>query len=136
MTASARCRNNSPVPPIRCPRCGGSWTGLAACHCSVCHQSFTGVSAFDRHRRDCPISLALDDVVAADHAWLAQHPAAPHRYRPAELVELAEPLAAGEDITSGRWRVRTRRHPYGLERLILQDRRPVLYALTETAAAR
>lgn len=35
---------------ISCGRCTAQWTGTSACHCSGCHQTFTCLSAFDRHR--------------------------------------------------------------------------------------
>lgn len=34
---------------VRC-RKGCEWTGRGACHCSACHQTFTGLTAFDKHR--------------------------------------------------------------------------------------
>lgn len=30
--------------------CGQSWTGLRACHCAGCHQTFSGPYLFDGHR--------------------------------------------------------------------------------------
>lgn len=35
----------------RC-RCGAWWSGLNTCHCSAkkCHQTFTGIGAFNKHR--------------------------------------------------------------------------------------
>lgn len=36
---------------IKCD-CGAQWTGLAVAHCPTCHCTFSGISAFDRHRRD------------------------------------------------------------------------------------
>lgn len=33
-----------------CPRCQGRWSGLNTSHCTSCHQTFTGIAAFDRHR--------------------------------------------------------------------------------------
>jgi hypothetical protein len=30
--------------------CGRKWTGLSEAHCTVCHEHFSGVSAFDAHR--------------------------------------------------------------------------------------
>jgi hypothetical protein len=40
-----------PVPVwITCAACGRRWTGRAPCHCSGCHQTFTGITAFDMHR--------------------------------------------------------------------------------------
>lgn len=34
-----------------CGGCDNRWNGLAACHCSGCHETFSSVSGFDRHRR-------------------------------------------------------------------------------------
>lgn len=34
----------------RC-ECGATWGGLNTCHCASCHLTFTGVTAFDLHRR-------------------------------------------------------------------------------------
>lgn len=36
---------------ITCNGCDNRWTGLRTCHCSACHRTFTGLSAFDLHRR-------------------------------------------------------------------------------------
>lgn len=36
--------------PYTCGGCTNTWTGLAQCHCSVCHETFGGISNFDRHR--------------------------------------------------------------------------------------
>lgn len=35
-----------------CGGCDATWTGLGAAHCAArgCHRTFTGVSAFDKHR--------------------------------------------------------------------------------------
>lgn len=41
---------SGPSQPIACGTCGAIWTGLIACHCSGCHETFTGLSAFDIHR--------------------------------------------------------------------------------------
>ena len=32
--------------------CGARWIRPGACHCAGCHETFTGISAFDAHRRD------------------------------------------------------------------------------------
>jgi hypothetical protein len=37
--------------PITCGGCPTTWTGLARCHCSGCHRTFSGVTTFDLHRR-------------------------------------------------------------------------------------
>lgn len=39
-------------------KCGKQWTGKSRCHCSRCHETFSSLSAFDRHwvgavGRDC-----------------------------------------------------------------------------------
>lgn len=34
----------------RCRKCAAEWSGLAVAHCSVCCQSFSAVSSFDKHR--------------------------------------------------------------------------------------
>lgn len=34
---------------IEC-RCGAWWTGSGRCHCGGCHETFSGLTAFDRHR--------------------------------------------------------------------------------------
>lgn len=33
-----------------CPRCPARWGGYNTGHCSACHNTFTGVTAFDKHR--------------------------------------------------------------------------------------
>ena len=33
-----------------CPPCGTTWTGHRIEHCTVCHETFTGTSAGDKHR--------------------------------------------------------------------------------------
>ncbi|MBO0676878.1 hypothetical protein JRC04_05335 [Mycolicibacterium sp. S2-37] len=31
-------------------RCGAEWAGFNTGHCAACHQTFTGITAFDLHR--------------------------------------------------------------------------------------
>lgn len=33
-----------------CPRCPSTWAGLRTSHCAACHETFTGLAAFDKHR--------------------------------------------------------------------------------------
>ncbi len=33
-----------------CPRCRREWSGLAQCHCATCHNHFSTVGNFDKHR--------------------------------------------------------------------------------------
>lgn len=39
------------APRATCSGCQISWSASSACHCSGCHQTFSGVTAFDRHQR-------------------------------------------------------------------------------------
>jgi hypothetical protein len=41
---------DGPLLPHSC-KCGKRWAGSATAHCPSCHETFTVVSAFDRHRR-------------------------------------------------------------------------------------
>lgn len=36
--------------PFTC-RCGARWSGNNTCHAACCHRTFSGVEAFDHHRR-------------------------------------------------------------------------------------
>jgi hypothetical protein len=36
--------------PFMC-RCGARWSGNITCHAACCHRTFSGVEAFDHHRR-------------------------------------------------------------------------------------
>jgi hypothetical protein len=64
-----------PNGPFTCSGCDNWWTGLNSGHCSACHESFTSVSGFDKHRtgshsagRYCldPASVGL---VVANKGW-------------------------------------------------------------------
>ncbi len=35
---------------ITCSGCTAKWTGLGRAHCSSCHMTYTGISAFEQHR--------------------------------------------------------------------------------------
>jgi hypothetical protein len=60
-------------------RCGAHWGGLSTGHCSACHLTFTGITAFDKHRtgshandtRACldPASVGLVDANRAYPCW-------------------------------------------------------------------
>ena len=62
-----------------CTRCPARWGGLKTAHCPACHQTFTTVGAFDKHRsgqhhnstRHCvdPASLGLVDAGRAYPCW-------------------------------------------------------------------
>ena len=38
--------------PHACGRCEARWAGSLTCHCPTCHLTFTGVTHFDKHRKD------------------------------------------------------------------------------------
>lgn len=40
----------APPNATTCARCQKWWGGLNTGHCTGCHQTFTGITAFDRHR--------------------------------------------------------------------------------------
>lgn len=40
----------SALLPHHCPRCPSRWNGANTSHCTSCHITFAGVSAFDAHR--------------------------------------------------------------------------------------
>lgn len=50
--------------------CGATWTGPSRAHCSGCHDTFSGVTAFETHRnrKGCvdPVSVGL---VRRDGLW-------------------------------------------------------------------
>lgn len=35
----------------KCTKCGAVWSGMNTGHCMACHTTFTGITAFDAHRR-------------------------------------------------------------------------------------
>ena len=60
-----------------CVRCPARWGGLKTAHCSACHETFTVVAAFDRHRRGSPddrhcvdpLSVGLVEAGRAYSCW-------------------------------------------------------------------
>lgn len=65
-----------PESTVKCPRCDAQWGGLSTCHCSVCHEAFTSIHAFDKHRtgshsRSTRACLPPGDVglIHADRAY-------------------------------------------------------------------
>lgn len=34
-----------------CGGCTNTWTGTSRCHCSACHETFSGITTFDAHRQ-------------------------------------------------------------------------------------
>lgn len=37
--------------PHHCPTCESRWGGYGTCHCAHCHETFTGLTSFDKHRK-------------------------------------------------------------------------------------
>ena len=64
---------------VHCPKCRLGWGGLNTAHCTACHQTFTGISAFDKHRtgshakdtRYClgPLTIGLVDAGREYPCW-------------------------------------------------------------------
>jgi len=57
---------------LTCGGCPSRWSGLARAHCSACHLTFTGVSAFDRHRSaddECLDPTTLGMVLRPGALW-------------------------------------------------------------------
>lgn len=62
-----------------CGRCSNRWGGLNTAHCPRCHQTFTGLTAFDKHRdgnhahgtRHCvdPAKVGLVDAGRGYPCW-------------------------------------------------------------------
>lgn len=62
-----------------CARCSKRWGGLNTAHCAACHETFTGLTAFDKHRdgshskgtRAClePAEVGLVDANRAYPCW-------------------------------------------------------------------
>jgi hypothetical protein len=62
-----------------CARCPARWGGLKTAHCNACHETFTVVAAFDKHRvgshtddsRHCvhPATVGLVDAGRAYPCW-------------------------------------------------------------------
>ena len=71
--------NGIPVLPHHCPRCNLRWGGLKTAHCTACHETFTTVSTFDKHRagshasgtRHClpPAEVGLVEAGRAYPCW-------------------------------------------------------------------
>ena len=67
------------VQPHSCGKCDKRWSGYNTSHCSSCHETFTGLSAFDRHRtgshaagtRKClpPADVGLAQVNRSYPCW-------------------------------------------------------------------
>jgi hypothetical protein len=36
--------------PHHCAKCTSRWNGYSTAHCGACHLTFTGITAFDKHR--------------------------------------------------------------------------------------
>ena len=37
-------------PRVGCAGCAQRWGGIKTSHCSACHTTFSGITAFDKHR--------------------------------------------------------------------------------------
>lgn len=64
-----------PEPPIACGGCAHTWTASGAAHCAACHETFSAVGLFDRHRvaagprGSCRPPSELSDCEFRDGMW-------------------------------------------------------------------
>lgn len=60
---------------ITCGGCPARWTGLAVAHCAGCHETFSALGLFDRHRTAvgergaCKPPAELSDCEFRDGMW-------------------------------------------------------------------
>lgn len=60
---------------ITCGGCAAEWTGAGKCHCSGCHETFSGIGLFDRHRSrygehgSCKSPADLPGIELRDGVW-------------------------------------------------------------------
>lgn len=73
LAALAGTRNPENLPNRH--SCGTRWAGTNTCHCAApgCCQTFTGIGAFDRHRRGgtCADPATIGMVLASGRAYPA-----------------------------------------------------------------
>lgn len=50
-----------------CSGCDNTWTGLARCHCSSCHETFDNPALFDSHRKNGRCMKPVDLRMTWDH---------------------------------------------------------------------
>ena len=81
-----------------CLGCGKVWTGARRCHCATCHENFSSISTFDRHRVNgyCrnPIARGL---IRVNGYW--QQPAMPQEALTARLGGSKRPSTLSEPNT-------------------------------------
>ena len=75
--------NGVKVPEHGCPRCDKRWNGTNTAHCGFgCHETFTGMTAFDKHQKSgkCrePLEAGLEPAGRAYPCWTT-----PERVKPA-----------------------------------------------------
>ncbi|WP_024487196.1 MULTISPECIES: FDXHR family putative zinc-binding protein [Rhodococcus] len=49
--------------------CNAEWSGQSAAHCSACHNTFTGTTAFDQHRRGGECRTPEASGLVRAHKW-------------------------------------------------------------------
>lgn len=68
-----------------CGKCHATWTGANTCHCGGCCQTFTGLSAFDKHRTGSHTDSGEKIIPKG-----ATEPRGPRRCLPPESVGLVD----------------------------------------------
>lgn len=81
------------APPARlpnmCGRCDNRWGGMNTAHCAACHLTFTGITAFDAHRRGgvCAVPAEVGLVESSRNYECWGFPSDPERVFPAAVEE-------------------------------------------------
>ncbi len=60
---------------IKCGNCTSEWTGKTRCHCAACHNTFGGLTSFDKHRRSykCLNPEDLDLHLNENGIWVSDY---------------------------------------------------------------
>ncbi len=71
LAALAGTRNHADLPHGH--HCGARWSGTTTCHCGACCKTFTGIGAFDRHRKggECADPATIGMAVIPGRAYQA-----------------------------------------------------------------
>lgn len=82
-------------------KCGKRWGGFNTCHCGGCHETFTGITAFDAHRVGgvCSWPVKVGLVLNARGYWAS--PAAEVDWREVELPPTESALARAWAVENG-----------------------------------
>ena len=58
----------------KCIKCEANWTGMAVCHCAGCHETFSSIGAFDKHRTGGGEDRHCRDIEEMQNIGMAYRP--------------------------------------------------------------